>query len=253
MCQPERGHLDGPACEIAEHELSLGPDGIYATRYRPPEGVPTRGGVVVVHDVFGHRNFYQNMGRRLAYEGFDTIVPDLFHRQGPIDPPCDEALGQARRARLDESLSLEIDLAAAVAVLREEPSVTPISTLGFCLGGTLAMMQGAVGQVDAVVSFYGFPIPNRPELTPYRVLDVVDGLTVPLLGFWGTADTRVDLGGVARLDLELTRRGRTPELHVWPELPHGFLTFDPDAPLLPESKAAWDRTLTFLREAVPVS
>ena len=121
-----------------------------------------------------------------------------------------------------------------------------MASVGFCLGGTLSLLQGTNGQADAVVSFYGFPIPNRPELTPYRVLDEVEQLTAPVLGFWGTADERVDLLGVAQLDLELTRLGRTPELHVWPELPHGFLTFDPGSPLLAQGTAAWDRTLSFL-------
>jgi dienelactone hydrolase len=248
MCQPERGHLEGPACDIPEHKLRLGPDNMFATLYLPDDGTVPRGGIVVVHDVFGHRNFYQNIGRRLAFEGYVTVVPDLFHRQGTIDPPCDEALGQARRAKLDERLTLEVDLAAAVDTLRTGFDVGHVTSIGFCLGGTFAMLQGTNGQADAVVSYYGFPIPNRPELTPYCVLDDVDSFTAPLLGFWGSADSRVDLGSVQLLDQQLTTRGRKPEIHVWPDLPHGFLTFDPGAPLLAASSAAWDRTLKFVEE-----
>jgi carboxymethylenebutenolidase len=246
MCQPERGHLEGSATEIEEQVRLLGPDAMFSTLYLPPDGRRPIGGVVAIHDVFGHRNFYQNLGRRLAYAGFAALVPDLFFRQGPIDPPCDEKLGIERRARLDETLSLERDLPAASELLRNELGVDHITGLGFCMGGTLSMLQGSRGQVDAVVTYYGFPIQNRPELTPYRVLEEVEDLTVPLLGFWGTGDVRVDLAGVAELDYQLTVRGRCPEVHVWPDLPHGFLTFDPGAEFIEQSTAAWERTLTFM-------
>jgi carboxymethylenebutenolidase len=248
MCQPERGHLEGPATLIDEHVRLLGDDGVFSTLYLPPDGREVLGGVIALHDLFGHRNFYENLGRRLAYAGFAALVPDLFHRQGKIVPPCDERLGLERRSRFDETIAVEHDLPAAVDLLRSEVGVSHVASVGFCMGGTISMMQACRGQVDSVVSFYGFPIQNRPELTPYRVLDEVDSLRAPLLGFWGTGDTRVDLGGVAALDYELTHRGRSPEVHVWPELPHGFLTFDPAAPYETQSATAWDRTLAFLTD-----
>ncbi len=119
--------------------------------------ITKRPAVVLVHDIYGPKEFYRDMAGRLADVGYLTALPDLFVRQGELanDKPGTRF---ARQSALDKDLALE-DILATVRYLREQEGVEgPVGLIGFCMGGTLAMLSaGAVGGPDAVVSFYGFP------------------------------------------------------------------------------------------------
>ena len=245
MCHEDPGvPFDGRGA-IAEEEIQLQGVGqaIRATLYRVPGGKGSPG-VVIVHDVYGHTEFYREMGKRLAAAGFTTLLPDLFHRQGPI-PGRDREAAFARRARFDERVALG-DLAAALRYLRQEEAAPRVGAVGFCMGGTLAMLLAAREPLDAGVVFYGFPVNrSRTELAPFQVLDEAAEIKAPLLGFWGDQDAGVGMENVARLDEELARHGKPHEFEIYPGLPHGFLTFDESAPFGRESRDAWERTIAF--------
>ncbi len=250
MCHPDAGAPFAGGGEIAERETWVdrgGPGGpIRAKLYRAAAG---RGapGVVIIHDVFGHGEFYRDMGRRLAAAGFTTLLPDLFHRLGQIQGR-DRQAASARRARFDERLALA-DLAAALRLLRDEEGAPRVGAIGFCMGGTLTMLLAAREPLDAGVVFYGFPANrNRTELAPFQVLDEAERIAAPLLGFWGDRDEGVGMDNVRRLDEALGRAGKAHEFTIYPGLPHGFLTFDEAAPHGGESRDAWARTLAFFEE-----
>ncbi len=250
MCHPEAGEpFRGATIPEQELELPVAEGTIRTTLYRgpAPHGGGAAPGVVIIHDVYGHSDFYRDMGRRLAAAGFTTLLPDLFHRQGPI-PGRDREAAMARRARFDERIALT-DLAAALRHLREEEGAARVGAIGFCMGGTLAMLLAAREPLDAGVVFYGFPAArNRGELAPFQVLDEADRIAAPLLGFWGDQDAGVGMDNVRRLDEELTRHGKPHEFTIYPGLPHGFLTFDEGAPFGQESRDAWTRTLAFFAD-----
>lgn len=248
MCHPDAGAPFGGGAGIAEQEIHVPGDdrAIRATLYRAAAG---RGapGVVIIHDIFGHTEFYRDMGRRLAAAGFTTLLPDLFHRQGPI-PGRDREAAFARRARFDERVALR-DLAAALRTLREEEGAPRVGALGFCMGGTLAMLLAAREELAAAVVFYGFPVNrNRTELAPFQALDEAARIAAPLLGFWGDRDAGVGMDNVQRLDEALTTARKPHEFVIYPGLPHGFLTFDERAPHGRESREAWESTLAFFAE-----
>ena len=84
---------------------------------------------------------------------------DLFWRLGPdIELGYDEAgMKQAMDCygRFDVDAAIR-DAIAAVATLRARPECTgKVGTIGFCLGGKLAYLLAARGDVDCAVSYYG--------------------------------------------------------------------------------------------------
>lgn len=246
MCHPDPGApFSGHAVDEEEFTLQ-GADPIKATRYRAPSGKGAPG-IVLIHDVYGHTPFYREMGKRLAAAGFTTVLPDLFHRQGPI-PDRDREAAMARRARFSAPIAL-LDLAAAARYLREQEEAPRVGALGFCMGGTLVLLLAAREPLDAGVVYYGFPFNrNRTDLAPFQPLDEVTQLNTPLLGFWGDQDAGVGMENVRRFDEALTRHGKPHEIIIYPGLPHGFLTFDPDAQFGRESRDSWDRTIRFFHE-----
>lgn len=78
-------------------------------------------------------------------------------------------------------------------------------------------------------------------------LDATAAVRTPLLAFWGDADAGVGMDNGARYDERLTEAGAAHEFVIYPGLPYGFLTFDPDAAHVAEALDSWERTLAFLR------
>ena len=213
---------------------------------RPAGDAPVPG-VVILHDIWGANDFYRDLARRLAGEGFAALLPDLFTREGPLATPSREA-AFARRERLDQTRALG-DIAGAIGWLRDHPATTgKVGTLGFCLGGTFVMLAAARDPLpDASVAFYGFPAAARGPRAPVRPLDEPERVRSPLLGLWGDQDHGVGLDNVAAYDAALTAAGARHAFVVYPGLPHGFLTFDPDSPHFAGAQDAWGRALAFLR------
>ncbi len=228
--------------EMPAHERTIP---TFAYGYDTPDRRPT---VIVLHDVYGASQFYRDLSRRLADEGFAALLPDLFCRQGALP---DGAMAMeavfARASRHSFPTALE-DIAAMADSLREEGR--QVAVLGFCMGGTLAMLEaGRVATLKAGVIYYGFPVnanptSNRPD-NPY---DEVQNLQVPLLGFFGAKDSGVGPENVKIYQQAAKKAGKNVNFTIYPNVGHGFLTFDPAAPTAKASQDSWTRTLAFLKK-----
>ena len=71
---------------------------------------------------------------------------------------------------------------------------------------------------------------------------------VPLLGFWGDQDEGVGMHNVEQYQMLLEGAGKDIEFHIYPDRPHGFLTFDESNPSYEASQDSWKRMLDFYGE-----
>lgn len=228
---------------ILDEEIALpGADRSLPAFLARPDRASPAPAVLVIHDIWGANDFYHDLARRLAGEGFAALLPDLFAREGPLPESTREA-ARARRARLDPART-QADVVAALGWLRDRPDTgATVGAVGFCMGGTLAMLAAARAPVpDAVVAFYGFP-----DADPTPPLAEVDRLRAPLLAFWGDQDHGVGMDTVAAYQSALAAANSRHEIVIYPDYPHGFLSFDPASPHAAGSADAWARTLAFLR------
>ena len=131
-------------------------DGFAFSAWREaPEG-SSRGGVIVVQEIFGVNHHIRSVVHRFAASGFVAIAPSLFDR---LEPRFEEDYDDSSRARafqlmgkFDRALAVQ-DIAAAVPTARAGGKV---GVVGFCLGGALAWATSAnVPGVDAAVGYYG--------------------------------------------------------------------------------------------------
>jgi len=211
-----------------------------------PERRPAPG-ILIINDVFGRSPFYDNLARRLAQARFVAATPEYFFREGSLPEPTRDA-AVARAKRLDFK-RWGRDMAAAIDWLRARPEVNGVvGTIGFCMGGTQALLLAARrDDIAATVSYYGFPADARTDASPIEVAAKMHG---PILGHWGDQDEGVGPDNVARLRAALEAAGVEHEFHIYPGIGHGFLKAsleDSKTPGYEQACASWRRTLEFYR------
>ena len=115
-----------------------------------------KGGLVVIQEIFGVNDHIEDVCRRLAEEGWLAVAPHLFHRSG--DPKLGYDAMEEGRSHAQELTADGVmeDVDAAVARIAEAgipPSRTGI--VGFCMGGSVALVTAARRDLGAAVTFYG--------------------------------------------------------------------------------------------------
>jgi carboxymethylenebutenolidase len=194
---------------------------------------PPRGAIVVVQEIFGVNAHIRAVTDRFAESGFTAMAPALFDlvRPGTELGYDDSGVIRGREyvAELGFDRTVEI-VAAAARWLRE--SGHRVGVVGFCWGGTVAMLANTRLRLPSV-AYYG-------------------GRSVPFLGEAAMAPMLFHFGERDRLippeDVDL-HRAHHPQatIHVYPA-GHGF-NCDQRTDYEPESAAlAWSRTLAFFQE-----
>lgn len=131
---------------------------------------PRGGAVLVIQEIFGVNGTMRTTCDMVAQWGFTAICPDLFWRLQPgIDlddtKPAERKQGMAMMQRFDAAKAVE-DLNATLAVARTLPDANgKAGTMGFCLGGRLAMLMAVHSGAEVNVSYYGVGLDDLiPEL-----------------------------------------------------------------------------------------
>jgi carboxymethylenebutenolidase len=157
-------------------------DGHVLDAYVVQPGVPAKGGLVIVQEIYGVNAHIRAVADRYADEdGFVVVAPALFDR---IERGVDlryEGEDTQRAANLLKSFDIETgvdDVAAAVQCERCFRNVKKIGVVGYCLGGTLAWLSAARLPIHAAVCYYGGKIaqyiherPKVPVMLHFGELD----------------------------------------------------------------------------------
>ena len=104
--------------------------------------------VVVLHDWYGRLPWLTPFAEALASRGFQVAVPDLYDGVCTIDAATADGLMQ------------QLDVGASLAIIDEIiefarlDSAVRVGTVGFSLGGWLALLHAQGGAVDAVTAYY---------------------------------------------------------------------------------------------------
>lgn len=204
-----------------------------------PEGAP-RGGVVVIQEWWGVDEHIKDVTRRFAAEGYVALAPDLYH--GAVTSEPDEAMKLVMALQLPEAAQ---EMAGAAAYVAERTGGGPkkVAAIGFCLGGSLALVLAAGSpHIGAVASYYGGR--EVPEEQLRRI-------TAPVLAIFGEADQGIPPERHALLDRVFTDMGLLHAIYVYPGAPHAF--FNDTRPEIYRPLAAqdaWARTLAWFAKYV---
>ena len=197
-------------------------------------------GVLVIQEWWGLVDHIKDVCDRLAREGFVALAPDFYHGTATKSP--DQA-GKLFMALNIAKAGADLRGAADALLGRAEVTSKRVGTVGFCMGGQLAMYAGAEypDRIAAAVNFYG--IHPNVRVDPAK-------LKVPLLAHFATRDNSVKEADARALVNRIEVAGGSVEAHYY-EADHAF--FNDSRPTVYDKQSArtsWDRTLVFLRAHV---
>lgn len=235
------------------------PDGtafdVYVAR---PAGVP-RGGIVLVHEIWGLVEHIRDVADRFAAQGYLVAAPDILSHGGVApalgaelfaltnDP--DEEVRVAAQPRMRDALT-EVRAPAyaewAIGALRavvdwlegQEGASGRIGAVGFCFGGTYVYLLAASDdRIRAAVPFYGgAPSPDR-----------IPDISGAVLAIYGQHDPSL-IDALPDLRESMTDAGVDFETVVYPEAGHAFFNDRGRRYRAGEAADAWQRALTFFGE-----
>jgi carboxymethylenebutenolidase len=210
-----------------------------------PDGATGAGpALVMIYEAFGMTDEMRRVARDLAADGYTVLIPDLFAR-GPAKPIC--VARALRTTRRGEGRELD-DLESARRWLAERPEVDGerIGTIGFCLGGSFALLLARTGRYKVSAPFYS----GRVDLPR----------SCPVVASFGGRDASTR-GYPERLEARLEALDVPHDVVTYPEAGHSFFTRTPGvlgalaarAPMhaeyhAPSAEDAHRRIVAFFRE-----
>jgi carboxymethylenebutenolidase len=184
------------------------PDGQNAPGYFAEASKPGAPGIVMFEEWWGLDDRIKATADRLASEGFNVIVPDLY--RGRSAATGDEA--NHLMQGLDFKDAATQDAQGAAQFLRDHGSKR-VGVMGFCMGGALAMLSAMHARdFDAASVWYGYPPAQAGDPATIRI---------PLQGHWALHDDFFQIEGVDELERRLGAGGIAPEFHRY-DAQHGF-------------------------------
>ena len=225
-----------------------------------PAGTP-RGGLVVVHEVWGLVAHTKDVADRFAAAGYLAVAPDLLTGAGgtadltgelqeaAFDPEQRSNAQPRLRKHMAPIRSPEYAKHAVAALhvcfdhLEGVPGLAGrVAATGFCLGGTDTFsLAVAEPRLRAAVPFYGHAEFRDAELR---------AINCPVLAFYGEEDSGLmeELPGLKK---RMRAAGVDFEAVVYPGTGHAFFndtnkyTYNAQA-----AEDAWSRTLAFLERSL---
>jgi carboxymethylenebutenolidase len=196
---------------------------------------------IVLQEWWGLDSHIRSVCDRFAAAGFFALAPDLYRGETAEGP--DEAQQKMMALSMDTT---EKDMCGAAEHLASLPGVQgpKVGSVGFCLGGGLSVWAAAAcPNIGAAVTFYYVMPHGKPDFS---------NIAGPLLGHFGTADEFISVENAKALEDELRNAGVRVSFQFYEDAGHAFFndtnrlgTYNSEA-----AELAWERTLSFLREAL---
>jgi len=224
----------------------------------PQTGAGPWPGVVFYMDAFGIRPGMVQMATHLASFGYVVLLPDLYYRFGPYDPIDPKTIGMEnfralvgpRMASTNNHKAAD-DTAAFIAALQARPDVVkgPLGTVGFCMGGGMAITAAAwyPDRIAAAVSFHGGRLATDDPTSPHVL---ADRLKAELYIAVADNDQSYPPEMGERFEAALNAAGVTYRSELYPGKLHGWMK--PDLPVYDAGAAdkGWAEAVALYRRTI---
>ena len=240
---------DTNGLDAGEVKVPVADGSIPAYRAMPAQGGPFPT-VLVVQEIFGVHEHIKDVCRRLAKLGYYAIAPELYARQGDPSKYTDIPTLISEivvRVPTDQVMS-DLDATVGYAKASGKAETTRLAVTGFCWGGWTTWMYAAHNPaLKAAVSWYGTDR-KLSELTPQNPLDFAADLKCPVLAFYGGQDQGIPKETIEKRQAACKAAGKTCEVKVYPDAPHGFNADYRPSYRADDAKDAWARMLAWFKE-----
>jgi carboxymethylenebutenolidase len=193
----------------------------------------SRLGLVVIHEIFGYDAYIESVAEELAKAGFAAAAIDLFRGRRPKSIEEGRAI---RNGISDKDLADGISKGAEL--LRSNMGARKVGSMGFCMGGGVALQGACDAGLDFCVDYYG-SIPDENGISK---------LTGPVLLILGSEDERVTPWAFEKFLPAAVKYKKRVEVQLYPKAKHAFHRpgwegHNPEA-----AKDAWEQTKRFLSQ-----
>jgi carboxymethylenebutenolidase len=221
-----------------------------AYRAMPAEGGPFPV-ILVVQEIFGVHEHIKDLCRRLGKAGYLAVAPELYARQGDVSKLKDiqEIISKVVSKVPDSQVMKDLDDTVAWAKKSGKGDTSKLGITGFCWGGRIVWLYAAHSKdLKAGVAWYGRLVGKPDELHPKNPIDLVDALKAPVLGLYGGADQGIPVESVEKMRQALKDAGKTAEIIVYPDTPHGFNADYRPSYRKDKAEDGWKRMLAWFKK-----
>ena len=247
--------------EVQESTLETVSDGepLAVPRTRPASGGPYPL-IVMFMDKPGIREGLRVFGRRLAANGYDVILPDLYHRHGRMigygpaelaaNPGAGDQLMSLLMSLTDEGIQNDLDAAlGAVAADRPAASLESAGCIGFCLGARAVFrtMMRLPDQFTAGAMWHPSFLVDGEADSPHLTADRLAG---SLYAGFGEADRMMSVASMTPFIEAVSALDDRVVIDILPGADHAYTW--PDARTYNEAGAerAWSQSLALFEGAL---
>jgi len=180
---------------------------LHAWRSDPDEA--RKGGIVILHAIYGLTNHMGDVCDIWAKQGFSAIAPALYDRTAKNTV---HGYDQTDKGRDSYAALTEEQILADVAGCAEALRPGPVAISGFCTGGSWAWVAAQELPFEASVNCYGSHVHQWLEVKP----------NCPTIMHYGDSDWVVEMKNVDAI------QAANPEvkIHIYPGAGHAF--FNPE-------------------------
>jgi carboxymethylenebutenolidase len=221
-----------------------------------PEDIATPA-LIMVHEIFGLNDHIRDVSRRFAKAlKLRVFAPDLF--EGRDGLPDDRNNLDAMRAVWSKIPDSELiaDLQALFTQISKRDDVMPdtVGTMGFCMGGAIAMMFAcSTPYIVFAIDYYGrVRYPELTETKPKHPIDYAAGNICPTLGLFSGIDPLIPVADVELFEATLKKYSPDVKVHIYPDAPHAFFNDTRDNFNAAAAEDAWKRTFDFIDRQISV-
>ncbi len=176
-----------------------------------PQATGKRPGVIVIHEIFGLNDDIRRITGRIADLGYVALAPDLYDRPG-LRVICVARTMAALRHR-DGMAFDDLDAARTCLAARPEVDASRIGVIGFCMGGSFALLYAVRAPLGVAAVFYGEAPKTAKEL---------EGVC-PVLGGYGGRDRMFAPHG-RRLEEMLSELNVPHDVRIYDDAGHSFMS-----------------------------
>lgn len=245
------------AVEVSETEVQIKtPDGTCDAHFVHPKAGASAA-VLVWPDIFGLRDPFRQMGKRLAESGYAVLTVNPFYRvqKAPTAPPNPNFGDPATRDALMKlagglnATTQATDGKAFIDWLDAQPSVDKrrkIGTTGYCMGGPIVMRTAGnfPNRIGAGASFHGGGLNTAAPDSPHLLIPKMKaGMLICIADNDDARDpTSKDILRKAFDDAKVEA-----EIEVYKGANHGWCAIDSQAYHKEQAEKAWGRLLDLFK------
>ncbi len=223
--QPESGvaKTDGGKNNLTEREITYKSGDADIKAFYVEPNIKPKAAIIIIHEIWGLNAHIRDVARRFARQGYVTLAPDLYTREGaPNLDINDRAAMMKFIADLSDGRVVG-DLEAGITYLNGQ-GMTRVGSMGFCMGGLYSYLLATKSEnLNAAVTFYGrIAYAEKTANKPDSPVDLAGELKCPLLSNFGETDASIPMSYVENLRAGLAGSTQPWKVNVYPGAGHAF-------------------------------